>query len=127
MCATGSPCGCAGGPGGSGTAAVLAAALVITGCVVAFVGAHLVLLAAGAVAVAAGSLGAVLRLRRFMVPEGRARLADPACRRPSRAAVTARPVRALPARQRRAIEAPHRVLTGRVIPAGEREPRGGGR
>ncbi|MGI8446642.1 MAG: hypothetical protein ACR2MP_05550, partial [Streptosporangiaceae bacterium] len=73
---------------------MLAVAVVAAGAVVAFVAAHLMLLAAGAVAVAAGTLGVVLWLRRFMIPEGRVRLADPAARRASRAVMTARPVRA---------------------------------
>jgi hypothetical protein len=70
--------------------------------VAAFVAAHLLVLAGGPAAVLAGTVGAVLWLRRFSVPQGRGRLADPAARQPSRADMTAR---AVPARPRRAIEA----------------------
>ncbi len=85
-------------------------------------GPGLVLLAAaGAVTLAAGTLGAVLWLRRFMVTEGRASLTHPAARRPSRATVTARPVLALPASQRGAIEAPRPGPRGGT-PPGEAAP-----
>ncbi len=87
------------------TPAMLSASFTAPRPVATFLVAHLVLFAGGPAAVVALTAGAVLWLRRFAAPEGRARLADPAARRPSRAA--ARPLRALPARPRRAIEAPH--------------------
>jgi hypothetical protein len=67
---------------------------------------------AGAGAVLALTALVVAILCRWMVPEGRARLADPAQRRPSRADVPAVPPRALPAGTRRAIEAPRDKPSG---------------
>jgi len=101
------------------------AAVVVTACVAAFVTGHLVLLVAGAAVAVVVTFGAVLLLRRFMVCDGKARLADPAARRPSRAVTKAQAAGALPAPPRRAIEAPRRLLTGRVVPPAERDWRGG--
>jgi hypothetical protein len=82
--------------------AMLIASVTAPPPVAAFIAAHLLLLAGGPAAVLAGTVGTVLWLRRYCVPQGREQLADPAARQPSRADMTAR---AVPARPRRAIEA----------------------
>ncbi|HEY5352228.1 MAG TPA: hypothetical protein VIK57_07210 [Streptosporangiaceae bacterium] len=115
MCATGSACGCGSTASdlGGGAAIVIAGAVAVGG-VVAFLAAHLLLLALAAVALPVATLAVVRYLRRYVVlvhkqPPRRARqalVATPAIARPRPAIArpgTAQHARIAGARQARAV------------------------